>query len=477
MICLVVAGTNSGVGKTSVSLGLMAALRRRGLKVQPFKVGPDYLDPFWHRLAAGRTSYNLDTWMTGADYVRQLFREKSAGADIAIVEGVMGLFDGASPTELEGSTAEVAVLLGAPVLLVASAHGASRSFAATIKGFSEFDPACRISAVIANFCGSKRHASLLEEALVGSGLCPLAGWIPREAIPGLPSRHLGLRAPRHRSRAEAVITALADGIEASVDLDALCDIAAVPQHAFWSQKSRSLLGEAPSASVPAADRAYGHHARLAVAVDEAFDFYYPDNLELLQSLGVEIVPFSPLVDEQVPQDVDGLYFGGGYPEEAAQQLSQNAKMRESIARFAQDGNLIYAECGGMMYLAQTMQDRDGRSWPMAGLLPFDTRMLDRRKRLGYVETRVVEETFWGPPGTTLRGHEFHYSEIVEPISLGDDWTQPYQLTAARGSDSRPGGFARGNVLASYVHQHFQSNPQAAASLACRLLHHRANGAK
>lgn len=495
--CLIVSGTHSGVGKTSVALGLMAALRNRGLVVQPFKVGPDYLDPLWHRLAAGRTSYNLDTWMSGSDHVQQLFREKSAGADIAVVEGVMGLFDGASPTDLCGSTAEVAAVLEAPVLLVASAHGAGRSFAATVKGFCELEPQCQICAVVANLCGSARHAALLREALVGSRLCSLVGSIPREALPQLPSRHLGLQTPQEKADASSTIASLADAISASVDLDALYDIAGSHSGSSHRYRRRSASPEAspgPAGTTAALETSSStadtatvsraptpshtssavpphitkRRATLAVAMDEAFQFYYPDDLELLENCGIDIVRFSPLLDKQLPAEMDGAYFGGGYPEEAAAELSQNVTMRESVARFARAGNVIYAECGGMMYLAQAMCDRDGRSWPMVGLLPFATRMLDRRKRLGYVETSLTEESLLGPPGTVLRGHEFHYSEIVEPFPL-DGWSRPYQLRNARGSDVRPGGFARENVLASYVHQHFHSNPQAAVSLARALL--------
>jgi len=452
---LVIAGTRSGVGKTSIALGVMAALKSRGLRVQPFKVGPDYLDPGWHRLVTGRVSYNLDTWMLSRDYVQHLFQQKTCNADIAIIEGVMGLFDGASTTALQGSTAEIASILDAPVLLVADATGAGRSFAAGIKGFSEFEPGCHIAGVIANYCGSSRHAAMLQEALAGAGLCDLAGWFARDALPELPSRHLGLHAPKRNVSEEAVTDVLGRAVEQQINMEALYNLAS--QRAVRTEVISNPSMNSQAVPIPE------HRGTIAVAMDEAFSFYYPDNLELLQSLGLRIVEFSPLLGSELPHDVDGLYLGGGYPEEHARQLSANTTMLRSIARFAETGKPIYAECGGMMYLARTVIDRDGQSWPMAGLLPFSTRMLTRCKRLGYVITTLAEKALLGQPGAVLRGHEFHYSEIVEPFEFGP-WRQPYVLRDSRGGGERPGGFAKGNILASYVHQHFQSNPVAAQAL-------------
>lgn len=438
-----------------MALGLMAALKSRGLRVQPFKVGPDYLDPCWHRLATGRVSYNLDTWMLSREYVQSLFLAKTRDADIAIIEGVMGLFDGPSPTSLAGSTAEIAALLDAPILLVADAQGAGRSFAACVKGFSEFESSCRIAGVVANYCGSSRHASILQEALTGAGLCDLVGWFPRDAFPEMPSRHLGLKAPNQNAPSNKIIDGLALGVQQRLDLDAIYKLAS--KHSTQSDPKESDSNE------PLCEGPPKYSGTLAVAIDEAFSFYYLDNLELLQSYGLRIVEFSPLHDSELPEDIDGVYLGGGYPEEYANQLSENVTMLRSLVRFAESGKAIYAECGGMMYLSKAVIDRDGQSWPMAGLLPFSTRMLDRCKRLGYVATTLAENTLFGPSGTVLRGHEFHYSEIVEPVELGD-WCQPYVLRDSRGGGERADGFARGNILASYVHQHFHSNLTAAEVL-------------
>ncbi|MAF65988.1 MAG: cobyrinic acid a,c-diamide synthase [Planctomycetes bacterium] len=452
---LVIAGTHSGVGKTSVALGLMAALRRRGLRVQPFKVGPDYLDPLWHRIAAGRTSYNLDSWMTSLEYIHQLYEEKTAEADIAIVEGVMGLFDGALPTSSAGSTAEVSSILDAPVLLVASARGVSRSFAATIRGFSEFEKDCHVVGVLANDCGSKHHADILDEALAAAKLCGLTGWLPKGSLPELPSRHLGLNAPQKAADAAAICNELADAVEQGLDIEALLGMV------------RAEASRSPSAPV-IQERAANHHstgdATLAVAVDEAFFFYYADNLELLKSFGIKIVEFSPIRDRQLPPGTRGIYLGGGYPEQFAEQLSLNQAMTQAIRNFADTQRPIYAECGGLMYLSQALSDQKGKSWLMVGVLPFSTRMLSRRKRLGYTETRLQEQGILGPTGTVLRGHEFHYSEIID-TPFSDEWHQPFEVTGARGGEPRKAGFARGNILASYIHQHFHSNPAAARSFA------------
>ena len=437
----------------------MAALKARGLRVQAFKVGPDYLDPSWHRLATGRVSYNLDTWMLSRDYVRRLFEQKTSGADIAIIEGVMGLFDGASTTSLEGSTAEIASLLAAPVLLVADATGAGRSFAAGIKGFSEFEPDCQIAGVIANYCGSSRHATMLQEALAGAGLCDLAGWFTRDAFPTLPSRHLGLQAPGN-APGEGVTDALGLAVQTQIDMDKLYRLA--DRSSRVRATSAAAADAAPVEAPPHGNRSY--RGTVAIAMDQAFSFYYPDNLELLQELGLRVVTFSPLHDADLPEDIDGLILGGGYPEEHARQLSENHSMLRSILRFAESDRPIYAECGGMMYLAQGVTDRNGQSWPMVGILPFSTRMLPRCKRLGYTSTVLTETTLLGPAGTRLRGHEFHYSEIVEPVEFGN-WHQPYILRDSRGSGERSGGFVQGNILASYVHQHLQSNLLAAQAFA------------
>lgn len=447
---VVVGGVQSGVGKTSLTLGVAAALVRRGLRVQAFKVGPDYLDPTYLALATGRPCYNLDPWMTGRDYPLALLARAGGAADLCLVEGVMGLYDGADAGSSEGSTADVARLLAAPAVLVTDAHGASRSLAAVVQGFANFPEAPDLGGVVFNRVGSARHAAILRDAMASVGLEHLAlGAVGRGALPELRSRHLGLTTADPRELPAATLAALADACEGAIDLDRLVALArAAPE-----------LPAAPPAPAPPRVR-----ARLGVARDPAFHFYYPDNLDALAAAGVELVPFSPLADPDLPPGLDGLYLGGGYPEEHAAALGQNVVMREAVRAFAASGRLVYAECGGLMYLARELADREGRRHPMAGVLPIATRMLPRRKALGYAEAETAQEGPWGAAGTRLRGHEFHYSEVEEAGGLPDGWGPAYRLRRRREPAPGAEGYARGNVLASYLHAHFASNPGALAGL-------------
>jgi cobyrinic acid a,c-diamide synthase len=454
---LVIAATGSGVGKTSLSLGVARMLSRRGLRVQTFKVGPDFLDPTHLALASGRTCYNLDGWMTSREYVSDLFARATADADVAIVEGVMGLFDGASPSTLEGSTAEIALWLDAPVVLVVNAHGAARSVAATVHGFAHFEPGLRLAGVIANHSGSARHRQWLAESLSAANLPPLLGAVPRDALPKLESRHLGLVAAEHGGITSAVIEQLADACQQHVDL--------IKPRPLVADSAVSAGGEIQVDSQRRArdqrSRLYGTRGvRIGVARDEAFHFYYPDNLEALEARGAELVDFSPLRDESLPDDLDAIYFGGGYPELHAERLSTNVSLRREVADFAASGRAVYAECGGLMYLSRSVQTLDGKRHPMAGVLPIDTAMLPRLSALGYVEATLEADCLWGAQGWTGRGHEFHYSQITADDSRAAGFLPAYRL-ARRRSDDRPcEGFLRGNVLASYVHLHWASRPEA-----------------
>jgi cobyrinic acid a,c-diamide synthase len=442
---IVVAGTSSGAGKTSVTLALVSALRKRGLTVQTFKVGPDYLDPSYLALASDRPCYNLDGWMTGREYVCSLFAEKASTADVSVIEGVMGLFDGSDPAGPEGSTAEIAAWLDAPVLLVVNVHGMARSIAAVVKGFTELDPMVKISGVVANHCGSERHAAWLSDSLTAFGLPGTVGSIRRGSLPELPSRHLGLVTADSRNLSENVMAALGDALEHQGNVDEILRLARCASDI--DQSLAEQLG-------PVDD----HRVRLAVAHDAAFHFYYPDNLEALQAGGCELIPFSPIADASLPERLDGIYIGGGYPEEHAAALAENRPMRESIRRFAESGKTLYAECGGLMYLSQGIQALDGWRFPMVGLVPGWTRMLSRRKSLGYVEVTLTADSIMGVCGTGLRGHEFHYSELIDDPAGSDGWNSVYLLRHRRSDTMIREGFQRGNTLASYVHVHFASRP-------------------
>ena len=441
-----IAGTQSGTGKTSLALALVASLKRRGLKVQTFKTGPDFLDPSYLTLASGRPCYNLDGWMTGMEYVLDLFRRTTKDVDMAVIEGVMGLFDGSDPATSEGSTAEMARWLDAPVLLVVNVHGMARSLAATVKGYVEFDRDVRIAGIIANQSGSDGHKDWLVQSLESASLPPVLGAIPRGAFPTLPSRHLGLVRADHQNLPPSGLEGLANALERQVSLETILRIA--------MSASPLFVPEPGSEAKPCRKR-----VSIGVAYDRAFHFYYPDNLDELTLRGCELVWFSPLEERRLPEGLDGIYLGGGYPEEYAEGLSDNEEMNEAIRQFASRGLPIYAECGGLMYLTRGIETTGEERYPMVGLLPAWSRMLDRLKSLGYVEITLTANSLWGFRGTGLRGHEFHYSELIgDP--LGDGlWTSVYRLKHRRSKTFTVEGFQRGNILASYVHLHWASQPK------------------
>lgn len=442
---LVVAGVSSGVGKTTVAVGLIRALTRRGLRVAPFKCGPDYLDPTYHRRAAGLASHNLDGWMMGKEAVLETFARGAEGADVAVIEGVMGLFDGASPTDDVGSTAELARWLSAPVLLVMDASGMARSAAAVAHGFATYREGVQVGAVVCNRLGSEGHLRLLQQAL---GDLP-AGGLVRAPELAFPERHLGLRTAEASAIPEAHLDGWADRVEVGCDLDA------------WISLARSAppldIDEAAAVD-PASIRA--PRCRIGVARDEAFHFYYDANLRALQAAGAELVSFSPLHDATLPE-VDGLYLGGGYPEVHASALASNRSMRQAITEHAEGGGPIYAECGGLMYLTRAIRTVGGDRFPMAGLLPAEAVCADRLRALGYAEVETTSESILGPAGTRFRGHQFRYSDLEE---VDPALERAYRVLGRRNRPSQPEGFRVGSVLASYVHGHWASNPELPRNL-------------
>jgi cobyrinic acid a,c-diamide synthase len=442
---LVVAAAMSGSGKTTVTLGLMAALARRGLRVAPFKVGPDFIDPGHHSRVTGRVSRNLDGWMLSRDYNTECFHRHAAGADVAVAEGVMGLFDGYDGRSEAGSTAQMAKWLGLPVLLVISARSMARSAAALVQGFERFDPGVAFAGVVFNNLGSPRHFEFLRTALEGNVAMPCLGGIPRSAAISIPERHLGLVTREDLPLSTDYADRLARLVESHLDLDRLLrdlpDVAIDPPAAEGQ----------PAAADP--------RVRIGVARDNAFCFYYEDNLELLAACGAELVAFSPVGDRSLPEGLDGLYLGGGYPELYARRLSDNRHLRRRIRDASDAGMPIYAECGGLMYLCREVSDLEGRAYPMCGCLPFKTRMLDRLKALGYREVTLSAESLLGPAGLRIRGHEFHYSEIGGAAA---DVACDYRIQNRSGTEATAEGYRVGRTLASYVHLHFGSNPGAAA---------------
>lgn len=433
---LLIAGVSSGVGKTTIAVGLMAAYRRRGLRVAPFKVGPDYLDPGWHALACGRSSAPLDTWMLGTEGVRHSFQRGTAHCDLALIEGMMGLHDGAEATSDRGSTAEVSRVLKAPVVLVLDGSALARSAGALALGYRLFDPELSWAGVIANRVAGAGHAAFLRPGIEVRAELPWLGWLPANADAQIPERHLGLHAAG--SEGLDIVDRLADLVEQHLDLDALLTAA---------RTAPPLSIEPPALAPPIRPK-----VRMGIARDAAFSFYYPDNLALLERAGAELVPFSPLADRQLPERLDGLYFGGGYPELHAAALAQNAALRAEITQLAHHGRPIYAECGGLMYLCTTLRDLAGLSHSMLGLVPTACAMEPRLQAIGYREVVTRSATLLGPAGTRVRGHEFHHSRLIDAL--------PENALAFQAGD-QPLGYATGNLLASYVHLHFGSNPGAA----------------
>lgn len=460
-----IAGVHSGSGKTTLTLGLVAALKRRGLRVQTFKVGPDYLDPSWLTLASGRPCYNLDGWMCGRDYVEALFDRVTQDADIAVIEGVMGLFDGAESGGLSGSSAEIASWLNAPVILAVNAQGMGRSIAPLVSGFSHFAPGVRIAGVIANHCGSETHRSLLADALAASELPPLVGAVPRMGFPELRSRHLGLVTADPATCTTETLVAFEQASETHLD------VAALLRCAGEGRKNITIL---PSSSASSECMKAKDCFTLAVAQDEAFHFYYPDLLDELKKRGGNILFFSPLRDVALPAGVDALYLGGGYPEVYAKELSENVQMLDSIRAFAKADGVIYAECGGLIYLTQSLMTRAGDEYPLVGLVPAKTRMTDKRIRLGYVEVTLKADSLWGQAGATLRGHEFHYGELLSDPTQHESaaWSAVYERRRQNNQPETDEGFQslNGRILASFVHLHLASHPEALdrfANLCCK----------
>ena len=434
---IVVAGTHSGVGKTTVASGLMAALTAAGHRVASFKIGPDFIDPSYHALATGRPGRNLDAFLSGPDLIGPLFAHGSQGADIAVVEGVMGMFDGKSGAGDYASTAHVARLLDAPVLLVIDAGAMVRSAAALVYGYLNFDPRVMVAGVVLNRVGSETHERMLREAIEPLGV-PVLGVLRRDAHLKTPDRHLGLvPVAERREEARSVLDQLGAEISRSCDLGGIVRLAnsAGPLHAEpWS----------PESPQPA------QQTSVAVAGGPAFSFVYEENMELLRGAGAETVLFDPTSDESLPEGADALYVGGGFPEAYAEALSENEPMRRQIREFAESGLPIIAECGGLLYLT-----RDLNGSEMCGVLDTTARMTDRLK-LGYREASALASSSLAERGAPIRGHEFHYS-AVEP-SAG---TRPAWKFAGR---EAPEGFVSGGVHASYLHTHWAATPEVARRL-------------
>ncbi len=471
----VIAGPGSGSGKTTVCLGIMAWLRKQGYKVVPFKVGPDFIDPGHHARITGMTSRNLDGWMLSKEYNLNTFYQCSAQADIVIVEGVMGLYDGYDGKSDAGSTAQMAKWLNLPVILVVNAKSMARSAAALVKGFVEFDPEVNFAGVVFNNLGSKNHLKYLEDAAGEYLSVPVLGGILRNDRIAMPERHLGLVTDDEHMLKQEDIDFLSDVIEEGIDTELLLK-GVKSKRAYPHVEGRSLPSKFRPGDIRAERYTLHSHAehgnedknkekknlagdsslRIGIARDSAFCFYYQDNLDMLESNGATLVFFSPTEDKNLPENLSGIYFGGGYPEIFADRLSGNKTMRSQVKRASQNHMPIYGECGGFMYLCDQFIGEKGNAFPMTGCFPYSTRLLDRLKALGYREVVLKENTIVGLNGMKARGHEFHYSEIADPVP---GIKQVYTISGRTGRNPQKEGFCVNNTLGSYVHLHFGSNPE------------------
>jgi cobyrinic acid a,c-diamide synthase len=443
---LLIAGSASGVGKTTVVVALAAALRARGLRVAAFKCGPDYLDPTYHERATASVSHNLDGWMMGKQAVLDTFARAARAADIALIEGVMGLYDGAAPDGEEGSAAEIAKWLRAPVVAVVDAAGMARTIAAIGVGLRDFDPAVQLAGLFANRVGSPAHLDLLKRACAGA--VPVLGGLPKEPSLAFAERHLGLRSADQSVVPDTLLASWAARFAEWNAPGAFVELAR-------SAAPLEVGQEGAQRATPARPR-----CRIGLARDAAFHFYYDDNLRRLEALGAELVPFSPIADAGLPPHLDGLYFGGGYPEVHAEALAGNGSMLLGVSALAAAGAPIYAECGGLMYLADAIRTLDGRDHKMVGLVRGVAVMRDKLAALGYVEVETQRRTILGGAGLRMRGHQFRYSTLEGAAES----ELAYSVRRRRGGATHAEGYGAANVLASYVHAHWASNPLCAEGL-------------
>ncbi|MBT8362944.1 MAG: cobyrinate a,c-diamide synthase [Deltaproteobacteria bacterium] len=427
-----IAAAKSGGGKTTLTMGIMAALIRRGYDVQPFKCGPDFIDPTLHKLVTGNISYNLDLKMMGNECCKQTFHEKGRTHDVIVIEGVMGLFDGGV-----ASSAELAKTLDISVVIVIDAQSSAESAVAVLKGFEVFDPSITLAGVIFNKIGSERHRRLIYDAVLTNSSVPVLGFMPRDAQFSIPERHLGLFMGDERPLSNESINQLVAAVEQHLDLE-------------------TMLKSKVSLSAPAPKKRVSHprprkKKYIAIAKDDAFSFYYPQNIEMLHNNGFEIVPFSPLHDESIPDRVDMIYFGGGYPENFAKQLSENRLMIEQIHSCHVQGIHIYGECGGFMYLCNSLIDKEQHEYSMVGIFTFRTVMNRRLRSLGYRQVRLQKKCLLGPKGVILHGHEFHYSKLE--TELLSQSSGEIELLYKLDNNSQE-GYSVGSAIGSYVHLHF-----------------------
>lgn len=445
---IMIAGIGSGTGKTTVSLGLMYALKRCHHKVQPFKVGPDYIDPGLHSCACKQNAHNLDSWVMTPEVIGTVFARNARDADISIIEGVMGLFDGYRGERIKGSSAHVALILKTPIILVINVYSLSQSCVALVKGFMDYEPGVTIKGVVLN------QASLFHREWVAPNLekelgIKVLGCIPRQESISIPERHLGLLPAAEHSGLELHLQKIADLAEEHLDLEQVL----------------ALANEAVPLDLNCAKLRTKKSIAIGVARDQAFSFYYQDSLDYLEELGADLRFFSPLDDESLPEAA-GIYLGGGFPEMHLDRLSGNIGMKKDLQQAHLRGMPILAEGGGMIYLSELIKDWQGKEWQGVGIVPAETHMTEQLQQLGYIEATALADTVIVEKGQVLKGHEFHYSSM-KGLSPADN---AFSLKGGKTKGLRREGYAKGSLLASYIHLQLRANPQAAHSFvkACRL---------
>jgi len=444
---VIIAGTHSGCGKTTITMGIIKALSRHNFTVSPYKTGPDYIDPGFHSLAAGRKCRNLDSMMLERDVVLELFEREAVFADISVIEGVMGLFDGAGGMDERGSASHLSKLTDTPVILVIDARAMAQSAGAIALGFNTFDPELNLAGFIVNRVGSERHFEMVKTAIEDSTGLPVFGFMPKDNELSIPERHLGLIPSWEKDRTSDIISKIADAVEKNIDINSIISLA---------KDVSSLPVYEKSIFLPSGFKKEASRVIIAVAWDSAFCFYYDDNIDMLKYYGAEIVYFSPLKDEALPENISALYFGGGYPELFAEDLSKNENLINEIRHYAGEGMPILAECGGFMYLCTELTDMKGDIYSMTGIFPGRTVMDKKLRSLGYCESTNLKDNFLGKKGSLIRGHMFHWAYLDNVPEF-----EKSAFSIKKGDKIIDGGFYRYNTLGSWVHFHFGSNPHAA----------------
>lgn len=438
------AGTSSDVGKTTIVLGIMRALTLKGLKVQGYKAGPDYIDTAFHTFATHIPSRNLDPWFFTEETINSLIGIHDAKSDISIMEGVMGMYDGASVESIHGSSAHLAIITQTPIILIINGGGVALSAAAMVKGFKTFDERVNVAGVIVNKVGSEKHYQLIKEAIEKHTSIPCIGYLKQSQDITLKSRHLGLIPSVEVDALDGKINHVANMIQESIDLNKLQEIA-------------KQAKDYPSNPL----KDYPKSVRLGVAYDNAFNFYYEDNLDLLESLGCELIKFSPIKDHEIPKDIDGLYLGGGFPEIFAKELYENRSMRQSIYNAIQNNLPTYAECGGLMYLTNSIKTLEEEAYDMCGVFDAKSEMTKSLQRFGYVNVHLNHDTILGPKGTKFKGHEFHRSQVIENKEL----SHFYDVSkGGNGQGNWQCGLSINQCIGAYAHVHFYNNMDLARNL-------------